>query len=188
LYDKVIEFANKFNDLKMNPSKSAILRLGYKKLKPISFYNIPSVDKVSYLGSTISQNLDDEVVRANKSLYTRTNLLFKQNVNIRYCKPDIKNIVLNSFGNVYAIETFAKLSSKMTNAHRFMTKTLFPEFRRYLDINNKDIRSRTLYKIVCPNSNSLPEIHRLRRNKFIIKAKSSGNPFIRDIIGNIPII
>jgi hypothetical protein len=184
LYDKVMQFADSYSDIKMNLSKSAILRLGLKRRKAVSFYDIPAVEKTTYLGSIISSDTDHEILRATKSLYIRSNILLKQNNQIKYCNKHIRKTFLNTFGNVYGIETFNQVSSKMTNSHRYMAKILFPEYKSHLDINNIDITSRKLYKIVTC-STSLPEQHRIRLNNFIIKAKTSNNPFINKIVGSI---
>jgi len=184
LYDKVMQFADEYNDIKMNPSKSAILRMGFKKRKPVSFYGIPAVEKTMYLGSIISSDADHEILRATKSLFIRSNILLKQNHQIKFCNKNIRKTFLNTFGNVYAIETFNQVSSKMTNSHRYMTKILFPEYKSHLDINNIDITSRKLYQIIS-SSTSLPEQHRIRLNNFILKAKTSTNQFINKIVGSI---
>ena len=68
---------------------------------------------------------DDESIRAVKCLYTRTNLLFKQNDTVRYCNNNIRKIMLSAFGNIYGIETFEHITTRMTNAHRYLTKSLF---------------------------------------------------------------
>ena len=190
LYNTVMEFANQYNDIQMNPSKSVILRLGKSKKAPISFAGIPAKTEAKYLGAVITSTASSksEIYRSNRGIYAKTNTLLKTNAYIKQCTDDIKKSVLNSYGGVYGIETFAKVDSSTRRAHRYITKNIWPSYHFYKDQNGVNIRSRTLYKVVANGANSLPEIHRKLRNKFIIKSQQSENIFIRNILGKLQLI
>ena len=100
------------------------------------------------------------------------------------CNSQVKNIAINTYGNVYAIETFTSCDSKLRAAHRYITRAAHSDWRQYSDLPGPNISSRRLYSAY--NLNSIPEIHRWGRNKFLISAESSPNKFIREIIGNAP--
>ena len=85
---------------------------------------------------------------------------------------------------MYAIETFRNVDSKLRAAHRHMTRAAHSRWRQYADLPGPNITNHRLY--TAYSLTSLSEIHRHRRNKFLISAESSPNRFIREIIGNLP--
>lgn len=48
LYDLTIKFTERYCDIKMNPTKSVILRMGTSKREPVSFAGIPTADNHKY--------------------------------------------------------------------------------------------------------------------------------------------
>ena len=76
------------------------------------------------------------------------------------------------------------MNSKVRNAHRYLTKAVYDDWRQYADLEGPNIRSRTLY--VLNGLNSLEVIHQRRRNTFLINTSLHSNQLICDIIGNLP--
>ena len=186
LYNVVMEFANKYNDLVMNPSKSFILRMGYKKQPVSTFDNIPTTDATRYLGAQIAkfQKLQDreEDSRCCRQIYTATNLILSHYKHIKYLDSSAKNALISAFGVPYGIELRPEVSSKMRRAHRFMTKKFYPRSFFIKDANNYDISSTMLYGEIA-QCQSLTERGRVMRDKYLNNAKNSGNLLIRSLIG-----
>ena len=86
-------------------------------------------------------------------------------------------------GNVYSIENFLSVDSRVRQAHRYMTKKVHTDWRQYADLDGPNIRSRRLYCVY--DLDSLEVIHRFRRNNFLLKASVHNNAIIRDVIGNL---
>jgi len=89
---------------------------------------------------------------------------------------------------MYGVESFQKISSEVSGAHRYITKTLFPNYKSHMDINNRQISNKNLYGIAADGAKSVFEIHRILRNNFIYNSKSSSNMYIRQIIGELDLI
>ena len=107
-----------------------------------------------------------------------------QNRELKMCSSTVKNSVISTYGNVYCIENFITVNSKVRNAHRYLTKAVYTDWVQYADLHGPNIRSRTLY--VTNDLDSLEVIHRRRRNNFLIRAASHSNTLIANIIGGLP--
>ena len=57
----------------------------------------------------------------------------------------MKNVSIYCYGNVYSIEIFLYVEPKLRAAHRYMTKSVHTDWRRYADLEGPNIRSQTLY-------------------------------------------
>ena len=176
-------FAKRYNDLLFNPSKSFILRLGTDNLPAVSVNNIPVSNCCNYLGVEIGQSASPQRSAATK-LYTKANVMLVQNKELSRCSRRIKNLSVVTYGSVYAIETFTTVESYLRQAHRYVTRAAHKDWRSFADLPGPNIRSRRLYSVY--GLDSLPEIHRRRRNNFLIKAESSPNDFIRLVIASLP--
>lgn len=193
LYDCTIKFTERYSDIKMNPSKSVILRMGSKNRQPVSFYGIPTADTHIYLGAHVgNKNEILERARAKKAIYARTNMLLKGNYNIKSCPDSIKKSYLNAYGGVYGVEYFDKIHSSISRAHRYLALTLWPEANQHRLPETPfhaggTLLNRTLYKKVA-DAESIYEVHRKLRNNFILSARASNNPLIRDICGSLAVI
>ena len=183
LIGKTLLFANMYNDITFNPSKSWILRLGPHTRPPVSVCNIPTTECHVYLGVEIGRQADPQKAAAAK-LYCNTNKLFLQNKHVKKCNTNVKNVCINSYGNVYCIENFLETSSKLRRAHRYMTKCVHSNWVQFADLDGPNIRSRRLYTVF--ELDSIEVIHRRRRNNFLIKAASHENTLISGVIGNLP--
>ena len=100
------------------------------------------------------------------------------------CSNSVKNVCIYSYGNLYSLENELSVSSKLRQAHRYMTQSVHRNWRLYADLDGPNIRSRRLYSVF--RLDSLEVIHRRRRNVFLIKAASHSNKIVSDIIGNEP--
>lgn len=183
LIECTLQFADIFDDISFNPSKSFILRLGPHRREPVSVCGIPTSSCQQYLGVEIGKSADPQKQAASK-LYCNTNLLLVQNRELKMCNSYVKNSVISSYGNVYCIENLTTVSSKVRNAHRYLTKAVYTDWIFYADLDGPNIRSRTLY--VTNGLDSLEVIHRRRRNNFLIRSASHSNSLIANIIGNLP--
>ena len=183
LIDVTIAFADMYSDLTFNPGKSCILRLGTSKLPPVSVHDISVAESYEYLGVMIGRGAKPQRTAASK-LYSKTNLMMKQNKEIGYCSLSVKNLVINSYGSVYSLENFLFVDSVLRQAHRSLTKAVHKDWRQFADLPGPNIRSRQLY--TSYNVDSLEVLHRRRRNNFLIKAESSPNKLISGVIGNLP--
>ena len=181
LIDKAFEFASKYNDLAFNPSKSRILRLGPHQKPAVSICNIPTAERYEYLGVEIGRDAKP-LLNAAASLYCKSNVMITQNKDLKLCNNYVKNVAISTYGNVYAIETFVSIDSKLRAAHRFITRSAHSDWRQYADLQGPNISNRCLYSVY--QLTSISEIHRWRRNKFLIAAERSPNKFIKYIIGN----
>ena len=92
-------FAEQFNDIAFNPSKSRIVRLGTSKKNPVSVCDIPTASTYEYLGVEVGPAANLEAAAISK-LYRNTNLLLKQNRELKKCGIPVKNICIYSYGNV----------------------------------------------------------------------------------------
>ena len=190
IYAAVIEFTKEYDDIQMNASKSQILRLGTKKLKPMTFDNIPMVNSGRYLGAMLCANkyMDLENSRCRCSLYGRYNSLLRHSKHLRFFNTKSKHNIINTYGLPYGLETLPAVSSSIRQPHRVMTMSLFPAAYSRKDAGGGcTILSRTLYHEIA-GCDSLPERHRTLRNKFILKSRLSKNSLIRNIIGTLPLI
>ena len=116
-------------------------------------------------------------------LYRNTNLLLAHNSQLRKCSLAVKNICINSYGNVYALENLLFVSSCVRNAHRYMTKRVHTNWVNFSDLDGPNIRSRRLYSVF--QLDSIEVLHRRRRNNFLLKAAAHSNTLIRNIIGGL---
>ena len=183
LYDVVLSFANRYSDIKMNPTKSVIMRMGRNKLAPVSFRNIPKDEKARYLGAMLSEKqLKDqpEINRCRGYLYGTTNNLLNHN-DFHLIDQSMKRSLMGAYSFPYAMETLPEVPSSIRRAHRFLTMKLWPA-----SFKIKFISSRKLYNIA--EIPSLPECHRLRRNLLIVKSQRSQNELIRNLIGTLETI
>ena len=108
--------------------------------------------------------------------------MIAQNKDLKLCNNQGKNVAINTYGNVYAIETFTSIDSKLRAAHRYITRSAHSDWRQFADLPGPKITNRRLYSVY--QLSSLSEIHRLRRNNFLISAESSPNKIIKNVIGN----
>ena len=115
-------------------------------------------------------------------LYGNTNKLFLQNPQLKCCNNSVKNMCIYSYGNVYCLENELSVSSKLRQAHRYMTKAVHCDWAIFADLDGPNIRSRRLYTVF--ELDSLEVIHRRRRNIFLIKSATHCNKIISAIIGN----
>lgn len=188
LYDLTIKFTKRYCDIKMNPSKSVILRMGTSKREPMSFAGIPTADNHKYLGAYIGNtNKFLETCRAKKAIYTRTNMLIKQNTAAIGCNDKIKKMYLNAYGGVYGIEFFDEIESPISRAHRYLTQTLWPKSKNYKS-EDGFLHNWALYQQAAAGADSIYVVHRKLRNNFILKSRISSNYLIRGICGNLPVI
>ena len=144
--------------------------------------NIPVTECATYLGVEIGRKANQERVSASQ-LYVNTNILFAQNTELHKCCTAVKNVSINCYGNVYSIENFLRVGSRIREAHRYMTKSVHTGWRAFADLNGVNIRSRTLYTTF--NVDSLEVVHRRRRNNFLISCSEHENDLISSIIGNL---
>ena len=99
LIQATFKFAAKYNDLAFNASKSWILRLGTSNKRPVSVSRVPVSDCQDYLGVQIGKSADPQQAAAS-NLYTKANLLLRQNKLLHACSRRVKNVVINSYGSV----------------------------------------------------------------------------------------
>ena len=183
LIDITFQFSLLYNDITFNPGKSYILRLGTDRKPPVSVRGIPVTYAHEYLGVTIGTKADPQRFAAGK-LFTKANIMAKENKELYRCSRPVKNLVVKSYGNVYALETFLNVGSHLRQAHRYLTQAVHKDWRSFADLPGPNIRSRRLYTVY--ELDSLEVLHRKRRNNFLIKAECSENTVIRDIIGCLP--
>ena len=183
LIDATMRFASTHSDLKFNTSKSWILRLGQINRPAISTRGIPTSECQEYLGVQIGRGADQLRFSASK-LYTKTNVMLAQNKELHRCSLSVKNIAINAYGSIYSLENMEDIDSRLRQAHRYLTRAVHTDWRQYADLPGPNIRNRRLYSAY--DLESLAEIHRKRRNNFLIKAESSENSYIRNIIGDLP--
>ena len=144
LIEKTFEFAAKYNDLAFNPSKSCILRLGPHRKPVVSVCNIPTAESYIYLGVEIGRQAKPQMMAAAK-LYSKSNLMISQNKDLKMCDTNVKNTAIKTYGNVYAIETFTTIDSKLGAAHRCITRAAHSDWRRYADLPGPNISNHCLY-------------------------------------------
>ena len=185
MIEKVYAFARSYSDITFNAAKSSILRLGLHRKEAISVCGIPTALSYTYLGFDVGRGANPQKVAAAK-LYMSTNVLFAQNADLKMCSNIVKNVCINSYGNVYAIENMLTVNSQLRQSHRYMTKLVHCDWPRYADLDGPNIRSRRLYTAF--QLDSLEVIHRRRRNNFLLKAAIHSNCIIREIIGNLDTI
>ena len=182
LIEKTFLFAARYNDITFNSGKSWILRLGPHRKPAISVCGIPVTECHEYLGVEIGRKANPQNAAACK-LYSRANTLISQNRNLKKCSISVKNVCIYSYGSIYCIENELNVSSKLRQAHRYMTKLVHADWPNFADLDGPNIRSRRLYTVF--EIDSLEVIHRKRRNTFLINAASHSNFLIRTIIGNL---
>ena len=129
-------------------------------------------------------NAADPQRHAAVKLYTKSNIMIKENNDLRRCSRNVKNLAITSYGNIYALENFIEVGPKLRQAHRYLTRAAHVDWRRYADLPGPNIRNRQLYTVY--GLDSLEVLHRRRRNNFLIKAESSPNDVIRHVIGTLP--
>ena len=95
-----------------------------------------------------------------------------------------KNLSINSYGTVYALESFTTVYSYLRQAHRYLTRSVHTDWHAYADLPGPNIRSRRFYSVY--GVDSLEVQHRRRRNVFLIQAESSPNSSIRFVISTLP--
>lgn len=183
LIDVTFQFARLYHDIDFNPSKSRILRLGTERRRPVSVRGIPVSNSYEYLGVMVGRGSCPERFASSK-LYTKANIMLKENKQLMQCNDDVKNLAVKSYGNVYALENFVEVGSKLRQAHRYLTQSVHQDWRSYADLPGPNIRSRRLYTVY--NLDSLEVLHRRRRNNFLLKSFESDNLIIRGIIGTLP--
>ena len=183
LIDCTLTFSQLYGDVTFNPSKSVILRLGTDRKPPVSVRNIPVADTCEYLGTMIGRAADPQRNAATK-LYTKANIMLKENKELIQCSNEVKNLAVECYGNVYALENFLNVGPKLRQAHRYLTQAAHSDWRTHADLPGPNIRSRRLYTVY--NLDSLEVLHRRRRNNFLIKAESSNNLIIKGVIGSLP--
>ena len=100
---------------------------------------------------------------------------------MKKCSIIVKNVCIDSYGNVYALENMLSVSSVIRNAHRYLTMSVHSNWRNFADLEGPNIRSRRLYTVF--ELDSLEVLHRRRRIKFLLKATSHENSLISSVIG-----
>ena len=96
----------------------------------------------------------------------------------------IKNTAIKTYGNVYAIETFKTIGPKIRAAHRFITRAAHTDWRQFADLPGPNITNHCLY--TSYGLSSISEIHRWRRNNFLISAESSPSNIHLASFGHAP--
>ena len=182
LIEKTFLFAARYIDITFNSGKSGILRLGPHRKPAISVCGIPVTECHEYLGVEIGRKANPQNAAACK-LYSRANTLISQNRNLKKCSISVKNVCIYSYGSIYCTENDLNVSSKLRQAHRYMTKLVHADWPNFADLDGPNIRSRRLYTVF--EIDSLEVIHRKRRNTFLINAASHSNFLIRTIIGDL---
>ena len=182
-------FCQKHKDIQINSSKSAILRMGKKgrKKKAISINGIPAKDSAMYLGVCINDDVSEES-RVVRSLFGRVNNLLRQNKQINLCSVESKRLLANAYGSIYGLEAMSHVSSKISNAHRYLIKNIFnDQWRKYADLSNPngwiDIRSRTLYVVF--DVRCVGESYRIQRNNLILRSRKANNTLVKNVLGNM---
>ena len=67
----------------------------------------------------------DPTKTAATKLFANTNMLLKQNRELKKCSIIVKNVCINSYGNVYALENMLSPSSVIHNAHRYLAMSVY---------------------------------------------------------------
>ena len=183
LIDATMNFASMYRDLNFNKSKSWILRLGRNRHPAVSTRGIPTSECQEYLGVQIGRAADQQLFAASK-LYSKANVMLVQNKELHRCSLSVKNIAINAYGSIYSLENLTDVDSRLRQAHRYITRAVHTDWRQYADLPGPNIRNRRLYSAY--GLDSLAEIHRKRRNNFLIKAEYSDNAYIKHIIGDLP--
>ena len=183
LIEKTLLFASRYNDITFNSSKSWIMRFGNHNNPPVPMCNIETSECQLYLGVEIGRQAEQQKRAAGK-LYCNANKLFLQNKHLNKCSNEVKNVCINSYGNVYSLENELQMSSKLRQAHRYMTMSVHKNWRQFADLDGPNIRSRLLYTIF--NLDSIEVLHRRRRNNFLIQAARHKNHLISGVIGILP--
>ena len=71
---------------------------------------------------------------------------FLQNRDLYKCNLAVKNVCITSYGNVYSLENELSVSSKLRQAHRYLTRAVHKKNRTlYADLDGPNILTRTLY-------------------------------------------
>ena len=133
LYDVIINFCKTYDDLMMNPSKSVIIRMGYKKREPENFYNIQTKPFSKYLGAYLTdyKNQNLEITRCAGSIYSKINEIIRHQPHLKYLPSSHKRQILAAFSKPYCLELIEdrKKLSKISRAHRMLTQFLWPNSR-----------------------------------------------------------
>jgi len=81
------------------------MRMDFKgnKKPPISVNDIPTKSSAKYLGVRLNDETLEES-RIVKSLYAKTNSLFRQNKQLSLCSEKSKKLQANAYGSIYGIE------------------------------------------------------------------------------------
>ena len=182
LIETAFLFADKYDDLTFNASKSCIMRFGKHRKPAVSVCGIPITERYIYLGVEVGRAADPQKAAASK-MYTNTHILLAQNYSLHKCNVSVKNMCIKTYGNVYSIENLQYIGPKLRQAHRYLTKSVHRNWRVFADLNGPEIRSRFLY--TAYGLDSLEVIHRKRRNMFLINSRDHENNLIRCIIGNL---
>ena len=182
LINITVNFAALYGDITFNPGKSCILRLGMHNNPAVSVCNIPVAECHDYLGVEIGRQANPQRSAAAR-LYRNTNLLLAHNRELRKCSTAVKNVCINSYGNVYCLENLSYVTSEVRKAHRYMTKRVHTDWTTFADLDGPNIRSRRLYSVF--ELDSIEVLHRRRRNNFLLKAASHSNKLIRYILGGL---
>jgi len=146
----------------LNASKSFILRLGKSRKPAASVFNIPVSECQTYLGIDIGRGAKPQDV-ATANLYKSANINLSQNYELHKCSISVKNYSIYCYGNVYCIETYLSVNSRLRQAHRYLTKSFHTDWNRIADLDGPNITSR-LYTSF--GLDSLEVVHRRRRNNF----------------------
>ena len=89
LINVTLSFAQLYSDIKFNPSKSCILRLGKTSKPAVSVNRIPVAESHDYLGVPVGRKADPFKTSATK-LYTKTNIMIKENKELGRCSIYVK--------------------------------------------------------------------------------------------------
>ena len=189
LFDTVMGFCSRFDDLQMNPGKSVILRMGYKCLEPRSFYDIETKKFSRYLGAWLTdfKHRHVESARCAGSIYGKINNVVRNQPHLKYATPANKRQIVSCLSVPYCIELFEfndkKSLQKISKAHRQMTTLLWPKSRHLKDETGnriKYISNQKLYDFT--GTRSIYEIHTKIRTSFLERAVLHDNPLIYNII------
>ena len=97
--------------------------MGKHRKPAVSVCGIPTSECQRYLGVDIGRAADPQKA-ATSGLYKNANILLAQNTELHKCSNEVKNVSIYCYGNVYCIENLLMVSSKLRQAHRYLTRSV----------------------------------------------------------------
>ena len=124
-----------------------------------------------------------------QSIYGRANAFLKYNDHLPKLNDNKKRQLINSFGLPYGLKTLPQTTAQLRKAHAYMVKILWPNYRNNPNFENGFIKHRFLYNEVAGGLESLAEVHRKLRNRYILGARQYGfNQLISTLVGGLGVI